>query len=109
VQINVRQDQDLLIVSVDGRIDTISAPDFQHQMEAIIQRGDKRIVMDLERLDYISSAGLRSILYTAKKVRSLGGTVSCCALQTMVQKVFDVSGFTGLIPVYGSVDEALMG
>jgi anti-anti-sigma factor len=107
VQVEVRRDQDLLIVTVDGRIDTVSAPDFQQKMEEALDQGEKKIVMDLERLEYISSAGLRSILFTAKKAKAAGGTVACCSLQTMVKKVFEVSGFASMIPVFGSLDEAV--
>ncbi len=107
MQINVRKDQDLLIVSVDGRMDTVSAPGFQQKMEELLNQGEKRIIMDFGSLEYVSSAGLRSILFAAKKAKAAGGAVACCALQTMVKKVFDVSGFTTMIPVFDSVEEAL--
>lgn len=109
VQVKVRKDQDLLIVSVDGRIDTVSAPGFQKKMEELLDQGERRIVMDFECLEYISSAGLRSILFTAKKAKAAGGAVACCSLQTMVNKVFEVSGFFHMIPVFGSLDEAVKG
>ncbi|MGB6063324.1 MAG: STAS domain-containing protein [Desulfomonilaceae bacterium] len=107
MQINVRMDQNLLIVSVEGRMDTVSAPEFQQRMEELLDREGKGILMDFEKLEYVSSAGLRSILIAAKKAKSLGGQVSCCSLQDMVRKVFDVSGFTGMLPVYDSLEDAL--
>jgi len=107
MEVKVRKDQDLLVVSVDGRIDTVSAPSFQQQMEAFLNQGEKRIVMDFESLEYISSAGLRSILFSAKKAKAVGGTVACCSLQSMVKKVFDVSGFATMIRVFDSLDEAV--
>lgn len=107
MQINVRKDQDLLIVSVDGRMDTVTAPDFQQRMQELLNQGETRIIMDFGSLEYVSSAGLRSILFTAKKAKAAGGVVSCCALQTMVRKVFDVSGFTTMIPVFDSLEDAV--
>lgn len=107
MEISVRNDQDTVIVSVAGRMDTLSSPEFQTRMEELLQQGLQRIVLDFGRLEYVSSAGLRSILVTAKKAKNQGGTAICCALQPMVRKVFDVSGFTALVPVFDSVDEAL--
>lgn len=107
VQIQVKKDQDVLIVSVAGRIDTLSAPEFQKRMEDFLDQGEKGILMDFGKLEYVSSAGLRSILVAAKKAKSLGGCVSCCSLQEMVRKVFDISGFTGMLPVFDSLEEAL--
>jgi anti-anti-sigma factor len=107
VQIDVKKDQKVLIVSVQGRMDTVSAPEFQKRMEDLLDQGETGIVMDFGNLEYVSSAGLRSILVAAKKAKSLGGRVSCCSLQDMVRKVFDVSGFTGLLPVFDSMEEAL--
>ncbi len=42
MQINVRKDQDLLIVSVDGRMDTVTAPDFQQRMQELLNQGEKK-------------------------------------------------------------------
>jgi len=50
---------------------------------------------------------LRSILVVAKKAKAAGGNVSCCALQSMVKKVFDLAGFAAMIPVFDSVEDAL--
>jgi len=107
VQIQVKKDHDILIVSVEGRMDTVSAPEFQKRMEDLLDQGETGILMDFGKLEYVSSAGLRSILVAAKKAKSLGGRVSCCSLQDMVRKVFDISGFTGMLPVFDSVEDAL--
>ena len=107
MQINVTKGQNVLIVSVEGRMDTVSAPEFQKRIEDLLDQGETGICMDFGKLEYVSSAGLRSILVAAKKAKSLGGCVSCCSLQEMVRKVFDISGFTGMLPVYDSVDDAL--
>ena len=107
MQIQVKKDQNVLIVSVQGRMDTVSAPDYQKRMEDLLDQGETEILMDFGKLEYVSSAGLRSILVAAKKAKSLGGGVSCCSLQDMVRKVFDISGFTGMLRVFDSVEDAL--
>lgn len=107
MQIQAKKDQKVLIVAVEGRMDTVSAPEFQKKMEDLLDQGETGIVMDFGKLEYVSSAGLRSILVAAKKAKSLGGQVSCCSLQEMVRKVFDISGFTAMLPVFDSLEDAL--
>ncbi|MBM3302450.1 MAG: STAS domain-containing protein [Deltaproteobacteria bacterium] len=95
------------VIAVEGRMDTISAPEFEKRIDTWIGQGELRFVVDMSQLDYISSAGLRSLMLAAKKVSSCGGQLSCCALKGVVKKVFDISGFDKLLPVYESVEEAI--
>lgn len=107
VKISVSRHDDTLVVSVEGRMDTVSAPEFDTKMEELLNQGEKGFILDFGKLEYVSSAGLRSILVAAKKAKSADGNVCCCDLQTMVKKVFDLSGFAVIVPVFDSVDEAL--
>jgi anti-anti-sigma factor len=107
VDVDVRKDESAVIVSVTGRIDTISAPDLQQKLEEIVAQGEKRIVIDLSRLEYVSSAGLRSLLIGAQKTKASGGKLCCCALQGMVKQVFEISGFGRMIPIFDCVEKAL--
>lgn len=107
MQINVDKHDDTLVVLVDGRMDTISAPEFDSKTEELLKHGEKSFVLDFGNLEYVSSAGLRSILVAAKKAKAAGGDLCCCNLQSMVKKVFDLSGFAAIIPVFDSVEEAL--
>ncbi len=107
MQISVSQYQDTLVVAVDGRMDTVSAPEFDSKMEELLGQSEKGFVLDFGKLEYVSSAGLRSILVAAKKAKAAGGDLCCCNLQSMVKKVFDLSGFAAIIPVFDSVEDAL--
>jgi anti-anti-sigma factor len=107
MDIEVRKDGQAAVVSVSGRIDTISASDFQRRIEEVLAQGEKKIVVDLEKLEYVSSAGLRSILIGAQKAKAAGGNLSCCALQGMVKKVFEISGFGAILRIFDSVEAAL--
>ena len=107
VKINLSKSADRAILAVEGRLDTVSAPDFENQIQQLISRGESRFVLDLADLEYVSSAGLRSILVLAKEAKALGGDVSCCRLKGLVKQVFDVSGFPSMIPVFDSLEGAL--
>jgi anti-anti-sigma factor len=103
---SIRRD-DCLVISPKGRLDTISAPDFLKEVEAAISEGDWRVVLDCSHLEYVSSAGLRVILVLAKRCKSSGGALACFGLRDMVKRVFDVSGFSSLVPVRDTIDDAV--
>lgn len=107
MDISFAEKDDWTIVTVEGRMDTVSAPDFESKLRERIAEGAKRLVVDLSGLEYISSAGLRCILVAGKSAKATGGQLCCCGLQGVVKKVFDVSGFTTLFPVYDSLEDIL--
>ena len=108
MDISFSEKDDWTVVTVEGRMDTVSAPDFESKIQERIAEGAKRLVVDLSRLEYISSAGLRCILVAGKRAAATGGQLCCCGLKGVVKKVFDISGFTTLFPVYDSLDDALV-
>jgi anti-anti-sigma factor len=69
--------------------------------------GGYRIVLDLSRLNYISSAGLRILMITARQVKSQQGVIAVAAMQPVVREIFDISKFTFVLPCFDSVAEAL--
>lgn len=97
---------DFLVVRVNGRMDAVTAPDFEKTCAEAIDTGETALVVDLGGLEYISSAGLRGILATAKKLKACQGRIAFANLSGMVQEVFAISGFTAMFSVYKTVEEA---
>lgn len=96
-----------LVLSVTGRLDAVTAPIFEKRIARLVEEGETRLVLNLERLDYLSSAGLRAILSVAKKIPKSEGSLVVCNLVGMTREVFSISGFDGIFPVAESVEEAL--
>lgn len=93
-----------LILSIEGRIDTSNYESFAEEIQVFIDDGKKFLVMDMDKLDYISSSGLRVFLSTLKKLRAIEGDVILCCLNEKIKTVFDVSGFLSLFRVEGNID-----
>lgn len=72
-----------------------------------IDSGDRRLVIDLAQLDYISSAGLRVLIVAGKRLSGANGKIVLCSLKDPVREVFDIAGFSSIFSVYGSHDEAI--
>lgn len=96
-----------LVLAVSGRMDAMNAPEFEAECGRRMAEGEKRLVVDLSALEYISSAGLRSILAAAKKLKAQGGELAFCCLSGIVGEVFAVSGFSKLLPVFPTREAAL--
>jgi len=96
-----------LLISVSGRMDAVSAPEFDLKIGQFLNEGVKSMVFDLSELDYISSAGLRSFLLIAKKLKPNSGSIALASMQDLVKDVFEVSGFNQVLPVFNSIDEAM--
>ena len=94
-------------VTVQGRIDTISAPQFENEMREQMNEGTSRFVVDLGKCDYVSSAGLRCILAAGKNAKATGGELACCGLSGMVNQVFDISGLGSLLRICDSLEDVV--
>ncbi len=98
-----------LVVNVTGRMDAITAPEFDAQCQNWLDAGETKVVVDLGDLEYISSAGLRSILAAAKRLKGSQGELLFSGLSGMVEEVFNVSGFAAMFKIYKTSEEALAG
>lgn len=94
-------------VAVEGRIDAVTAPEFEKKLSAWVGENAADVIVDLSKLDYISSAGLRSILGIAKRLKGDERKFMLCSLKDTVKEVFDISGFSTIIPIHDSVEAAL--
>src|SRR5215831_13575872 len=86
-----------LIVSVTGRLDTATAPEFDRKVAEVVTASDKkRVVLDFTELVYISSLGISSVLIIAKTINQRGGELVLCGLSGIVREVFQITGLTSV-------------
>ncbi len=97
------------VVRIEGKLDTQTSPHAQARLTQLIDQGATKMVVNLEKLDYISSAGLWALLAAAKRLKGNSGELRICSLNEFVQKVFDISGFTTILTVTNTEPEALDG
>ncbi len=107
MEISSRKENNIAVIAVSGRIDAITAPDFEKYLDDLIGQGNKLLLINLSGLGYISSAGLRSILSSAKKLKALSGELVFAGLQGPVEEVFQISGFQSIFKIFPSEGDAL--
>lgn len=87
-----------IILSIEGRVDTVTAPDFDKEIDAI---GDevKELVVDCTNLEYTSSAGLRVILKAQKKMQANNSSFKLINVNDDVKEVLNITGFSDLLTI----------
>jgi len=107
MEISVRKEKNVSVVSVTGRMDAVTAPEFEKNLSELMSKGEKKFLVNLAGLEYISSAGLRSILVIAKQSKAGQGEVIFSGLRGPVEEVFKISGFHSIFKVFESEETAL--
>ncbi len=97
------------ILRVSGRIDFESALDFEHQINAMIQEGGDCFIIELSQVELLSSAGLRVMLSTAKRVAHRNASLALAAPSQVVRQVFEISHFNLLFKIFPSVSASYHG
>ncbi len=93
-----------LVVRVSGRLEAVSAPVFEAHCRQAIEGGERAMILDCGPLEYLSSAGLRSILIVAKSLGAAGGDFALANARGPIREVLEVSGFLGMLPCHESLD-----
>ncbi len=107
MQIDTVNEGGTLIAKTEGRVDGTNAREFQEALEGVIKDADHSVILDMEQLTYISSAGLRVILLIAKALERQDVKFGVCSLSDPIREIFDISGFDKVVNVSGSQSEAL--
>ena len=86
-----------LTLALEGRLDTITAPELEAEIKASLD-GVTALTLDLEKLEYISSAGLR-VLLSAQKVMNKQGDMKVANVNETIREIFEVTGFSDILSI----------
>ena len=98
MEIKILEQSGAKIVNICGRLDTVTSPELEKSVTPLIEVG-KTIVFDCEKMEYISSAGLRVVLSTHKQCAASGGRFILRNLTGGVKSGFDMTGFSRLLTI----------
>ena len=96
-----------IVVRVQGKLDVVACKAFEARLAAHIDAPERLLVLDFSRCDYISSAGLRSILIAAKKCKANGTDLVLAGMNPTVREVFRVSGFDRMLVIEPDMESAI--
>ena len=107
LEIKATENNEVVVVKFVGNLDTNTAPDAESEINGWLEKETKKMVVSLEETKYVSSAGLRVFLATAKKMTAAGGAVKFCSPNEVVQEILDISGFSAMLDVKATEEEAI--
>ena len=107
VDVITERQADVLSADVSGRIDGSNALKFEEVIRTAISESDRVVIMDFGKLIYISSAGLRVVLLTAKSLKNRDARLVLCSLPGPIREVFEISGFDKIVAIHPTRDAAL--
>jgi len=108
MEIGKREEQGIIILEPDGRLDSNSAPALEEEIDTI-ESGDNgyHLLIDFSKVEYISSAGLRVVLKTVKERQSSSRSFAVSNMQDHVREVFEISGFDSYVKIHPDTTHAI--
>ncbi len=97
LNVNKRKENDKAFLALEGRLDTMTAPELEKELQEILG-GLTGLTLDFDKLDYISSAGLR-VLLSAQKTMSRQGEMKIVHVKDTIMEIFEVTGFTDILTI----------
>jgi stage II sporulation protein AA (anti-sigma F factor antagonist) len=98
---------DSMVVAIPSRLDANNAPPVEMELKSLLTTNPKKIILDFSDTDYLGSAGLRVILFISRECMKYGGRIALIELQPSVLMIFDMAGFSRILTICVSREEAL--
>ncbi len=107
MEISVKPLKEVDIVTVSGRIDSATAPEFDNALKGLLEHGRRKLALDFADLSYVSSAGLRAMLSALKTARNNGGNVVLVSANERIRDTLTLVGFHTLFIQFNDVLDAV--
>jgi anti-sigma B factor antagonist len=107
MEIEAIKRQGVVVLSLEGRLDSNTAPSLEERLKGLMGTGETLFVLDFDKLDYISSAGLRVLINAAKELKCDNGQLCLCSIRDYIREVFDICGLTRFFPMHPTVEDSL--
>lgn len=106
MKIDEREVNDICFISISGRIEAADANELQTKLDSIMAKNRLKIIVNLSKLEYISSSGLRVLLIALKNQKQKHGFIEVASLQPFVEKIFRKTGFDRVFIIHPNEEAA---
>ena len=96
-----------MVIHCEGRLDATTTIKLENAINQLIDAKNIRVVVDFNKVDYLSSAGMRLLLSMTKRLKTMGGQLVLCAIHDDVMEIIKMAGFEQILNIYYSQDEAV--
>ncbi|MBX7056798.1 MAG: STAS domain-containing protein [Leptospirales bacterium] len=105
--LNSKKVGEKLVVYLEGRLDVSVANEVEKELGKLIDAGAQHLILNMEKVEYMSSSGFRACIATLRKLNSREGSLKLCCIRPSVKRIFDVIELTSLFEIFESEAEAL--
>jgi anti-sigma B factor antagonist len=105
--VSTRTDEPFTVVVVGGEVDVYTAPRLREAVVSAIDSGSLRLVVDVDKVEFLDSTGVGVLVGALKKVRSGGGTLDIVCTQPRLLKIFEITGLDKVFGLHATVDDAV--
>ena len=102
-------DNEVVVLEIEGAIDAHTAPELDRALKELLAQGHSQLVLDVSQMSFISSAGLRVIVYADREASGRGGQVRICGLNLQARRVFEMAALDECLQLCDGCREALEG
>jgi len=106
MKITKRNKDEVICLELSGRLDTNTSKDLEKAISELSIAKETKLLLDFTDIEYVSSSGLRVILLTAKKIKSESGKLVLFGMKDVIKEVFDMTGFTPILNIVSTAEEA---
>jgi anti-sigma B factor antagonist len=107
MEVTSTEKENATVIYIDGDLTTGSSPDAESEINQILGDELTNVIINVEKVDFIASTGLRIILALGKRLNGGGKKLSVCSMNTTTKSVFEMSGFSKLFPIFETEQAAL--
>lgn len=105
--LSTRSTGDFDVIEVSGEIDVYTAPRLREAIVGIVEGGRTKLIIDVEKVDFLDSTGLGVLVGALKKVRAAGGSLDIVCTHERIIKIFAITGLDKVFGLYRTIDEAV--
>lgn len=95
------------VIEVGGEVDVYTAPKLRETIVAAVDAGNQRLIIDVEKVDFLDSTGLGVLVGSLKRVRAEGGSLDIVCTHERILKIFDITGLDKVFGLHTSVAAAV--
>lgn len=107
MQITTKVYRRVTVITVDGRIDTATSPEYEEMVNELIDKGNYNLVMDFSDVEFLSSSGLRILVTTRKRLREMGGDVILANPSQRAKDSLEIAGLDELFKSFPDRESAI--
>jgi anti-anti-sigma factor len=107
MKVREEKNNEILVCSLEGELDIGSSPQLRKTFESIIQRDEKKVLVDFSGISYIDSSGLATLIEMFHRLKKIGGALRLCALDRKIKNIFEVTKLHKLFVIFENRELAL--